>query len=387
MGGIWDGFTEGVRAVGAARSMVPPPTFAEHPVPVPVADAGRRNGKDNRVGELHEIAYRNLLAAEEARSLCWEQHRRLEQEVAARTRTEWEHQTLARELTELRDEDGRRRAQVKADATREARAAVAQEMDEMALEIDRLRAALADNDRLRAEHLARRRSEQSELQALRAELERAEAARRETEDKLQRATEMVRRHAGTAPGVCEGQGVTPTDAGEIAALQDRLEQMRETLEHERADADALVADANARVAELTAALEQAGERARVAERELGRLRRDASEAGRGRRIAEDALHEVEAERDTLYDTIAASESEVEQARKQVVQLRTELAAAAESLDAACAQLTEVAAETDALRAELAQRPPAGSDGVRRHVMAEFSALAATTGDDAIPSRR
>lgn len=81
------------------------------------------------------------------------------------------------------------------------------------------------------------------------------------------------------------------------------------------------------------------------------MRRESSDANPARRIADDACCDAPAERDTLAESLASAEAEVERG----------------------------CAEADTLRAELEKR--GASDGVRRHVMAELSALAASTGTE------
>jgi hypothetical protein len=152
----------GVQRQRLQAATVPPPVLRESPVPVPArTDVGRRSEKARMI-ELERIARTNLRAAEEAREQLLEHHRKLEQAAAHGSRLASEKDVLQRELAERNHEDGRRRAQLKADATREARKQVAGELDELALEVERLRDALAEHDALRSQHHSRLRDDSAE---------------------------------------------------------------------------------------------------------------------------------------------------------------------------------------------------------------------------------
>ena len=129
----------------------------------------------------------------------------------------------------------------------------------MATELDRLRDALGDHDGLLKEYRDRLRVEQEHRLSVQAELERVKTAR------------PWARPDGEPAGDHDAQ--IETLGREIDALTQRTEAIK-------AAAAAEVEDANARAVDLEARLADTETRAKDAERSQGKLRREASDAGK-----------------------------------------------------------------------------------------------------------
>jgi chromosome segregation ATPase len=465
---------------GAHTEVVPPPVLTVEPVAVPpMGDVGRREARQ-RLLELEDVARRNLRSAEEARRALLEEHRRLEEENAARAEVEREAAALRRELERLRETEEQRDARAKTRAAREARAEMADEVqriqeqhERVVLELDRLRGTLGEHDGLLEEYNARLRDEQQARAALQKELDRAEASRELAERAVTVATEDARRRAederirlataeaALADAVSDRdrfaariEELTAGDGAigrlnaelaerdeaaarlneQIADLTARLtasEEAAEIAARLQADAEAKVAEtermhsdgttavdaAEGRIAELEAAVvaaeakaDAAEERARDAERQQGRMRREASELAKARRTSEQALREGKDALEPLRAQLAETEAELVRARVDGDQLRATATALADELAALRASVTELqpaapAAPSpveDVLDDSSPAEPPtlerrrpsdngshdAAVPGVRRHAMAELTAIAATVGsDDPNPRRR
>jgi chromosome segregation ATPase len=339
-------------------AIVPPPVLTIDPIAIPPANDQSRRGTRGRTAELEQVAARNLQAAEEARKVLREQQTRLERETAARVQAEVRIETLARDLAQLKQQDAQQQAQAKARALQAARESVAGELSDMATELDRLRDALGDHDGLLKEYRDRLRVEQEHRLSVQAELERVKTAR------------PWARPEGEATGDHDEQ---------IATLAREIDSLTQRTEAVKAAAAAEVEDAHSHVVELEARLAETETRAKDAERSQGKLRREASDAGKARRAAEDLLREQQAERDELFARVEAADREVEQARADATALRTQAAELQATLTAATAELTERPAKLAAERVAV--------DGLRRDAMAELSALAVTSPSDDLMPRR
>ena len=234
---------------------VPPPMLQAEPATIPpCGGTSRRAGKD-RIAQLEQVARRNLVAAEEARRVVFEQHQRLQEEAATRAEAMRQVAALTRDVARMRDEDDQRIGQMRARLMREARAAVGRELAETAAELDRLHDALGNQDALRQESRDRLHTELETSARLRAEVEQAEAARRVAERALEHASFNVR---------ALGDGGDRSAAPALAEAHAELTEVRAELDEVRAERD-----------RLSAQLEEAHGRVREAERALGRLRRQA----------------------------------------------------------------------------------------------------------------
>ncbi len=179
-----------------------PPKLTIEPVTVtPTGELGRRAIR-RRAAELEDIARRNLRAAEEARRVLAEEHRRLQQESAARARAQDDAASLQRELDRLRNTEAQRAAQERVRAMRAARAEIANELqrfqeehERVVAELDRLRGSMHDHDGLIEEYAQRLREEQQARATLRADLDRAEAERGLAERALEGAMETSKQRA------------------------------------------------------------------------------------------------------------------------------------------------------------------------------------------------
>jgi chromosome segregation ATPase len=346
-------------------AIVPPPVLTIDPVAIPPVNDQSRRGTRGRAEKLEQVAARNLQAAEEARKALREQQARLERETAARVQAEVRIDALARNLAQLQQQAAQHQAQAKAHALQAARESVSGELAEMAHELDRLRDALGDHDGLLKEYRDRLRVEQEHRQSVQAELERVKTAR---------------------PWACaDGEPASDHDA-QIATLGREIDALTQRTEAIKAAAAAEVEDANARVVELEARLAETETRAKDAERSQGKLRREASDAGKARRAAEDLLREQQTERGELFARVESADREIELARAdasalraQVVELQAALTATSAELTAATAELTERPAKQAAERVAV--------DGLRRDAMAELSALAVTSPSDDLMPRR
>jgi chromosome segregation ATPase len=220
---------------------------------------------------------------------------------------------------------------------------------------------------------------------------------------------------------------------QIADLTARLtasEEAAQTAARLQADAEAKVAEiermhsdrtavdaAESRTAELEAAVAAAEakagaaeERAREAERQQGRMRREASELAKARRTSEQALREGKDALEPLRAKLAETEAELVRARVDGDRLRANATELADELSALRASVTELqpAAPAPTSHVEDVLDESSGEEhptlerrrqpdneshdpavpGVRRHAMAELTAIAATVGsDDPNPRRR
>ncbi len=166
-----------------------PPVLTIEPVAVPPAgEIGRRAARE-RLAALEDAARRNLRAAEEARRVLADEHRRLQEESCARLVAQDEAAALRRELGRLRESEQGRADQLKTYAARAARAELAVEHERVVEELYRLQSSIQDHDGLLEDYAQRLREEQQTRAALRVELEEVETARRLAERSLERTAE------------------------------------------------------------------------------------------------------------------------------------------------------------------------------------------------------
>jgi chromosome segregation ATPase len=234
------------------------------------------------------------------------------------------------------------------------------------------------------EYAAHLREEQQARAAMRAELDRAIAERELAEKGLARASEDAKRHAEDSLI----QAVSTEQ--EIAQLRNERDELAARLDESGS------ADRAARADELEARAAAAEERAREAERHQGRMRRESSENAKARREAEDELVRARADSDRLREHAAALGDELAALRETVAVLQS----AAPAHEAAYEPEPEPEHEHLATVVEGqfgGEAPPplerrrARTDeaqpGVRRHAMAELTALAAHPDDDFSYRRR
>jgi chromosome segregation ATPase len=394
------------------KEVVPPPVLTVEPVAVPPAGEVGRRAARQRLVELEDVARRNLRSAEEARRVLADEHRRLEEESTARDDAEREAGALRRELERLRDNEEQRDAKAKSRARGEARAEMAREVeraheerDQLAHELDSMRGMMSDHDGLLGEYVGRLREEQLAKNQLVAELERAHAAQELAERGLAHASEDTRRR--TEDDLIR---LATAESALADAISDR-DRLASRLEASVAGSDLQARDdeiarVRERLGELERRAEEAEERAREAERIQGRMRREASELAKARRTTEAATEVHTAEVDELRARLSEAEAELVRARADGDRLRAHAAALGDELAAtrAAAPVLQSAAsarfEDDVAPAEepadlaveapppLERRHPATAPaGVRRHAMAELTAIAASKGDDDHSFRR
>ncbi len=242
------------------REPSPLPLLTIEPVAVPPSGEIGRRAARQRLAALEDAARRNLRAAEEARKVLAEEHRRLQEEASARLVAQDEAASLRRELERLRESEQGRADQLKTYAARAARAELAAEHDRVVEELDRLQGSIQDHDGLLEDYAQRLREEQETRAAMRAELEEAETARRLAERSLERTVESARKHA-------EDELIRlATAEAALADAQSDRERLTEQLAASQAN------DATARVADLEAELVQAradGDRLRAHAAALG----------------------------------------------------------------------------------------------------------------------
>jgi chromosome segregation ATPase len=373
----------------ARVEVAPPPVLAVEPVAVPPAGEVGRRGARQRLLELEDVARRNLRSAEEARRVLAEEHRRLELESSARTDAETEAAALRREVDRLRDDEDQRNTQAKTRATREARAEMAAEVEKIQEqyervvgELNRMRGTVGDHDTMVEEYASHLREEQQARAAMRAELDRAIAERELAEKGLARASEDAKRHAEDS-------------LIQVASIEQELLDLR----HERDQLSARVEELSsqdhaARAEELDGRVLEAEERAREAERQQGRMRRESSENAKARRAAEEELVRARADSDRLREHAAALGDELAALRETVAVLQSAAPAhevheaepepAPEPLSNVVeGQFGSEAPPLERRRPKVEDAPP----GVRRHAMAELTALAAHPDDDFSYRRR
>jgi chromosome segregation ATPase len=310
---------------------------------------------------------------------------REEQQARAALRKELDRAEASRELAEravtVATEDARRRAEDERIRLATAEAALADavsDRDRFAARIEELTAGDGAIGRLNAE-LGERDDEIARLNAnvvdltarLDATEEAAQGALRAQADAEARVAEIERVHSDKA---------TAADAagGRIAELE----------------AAVVGAEAKAAAAE---------ERAREAERQQGRMRREASELAKARRASEEAVREGNDALEPLRAKLAETEAELVRARADGDRLRAHAAELGDELSALRASVTELQSAApapmstvddvvdeapDAGRPALERRRPhepgtaePAIPGVRRHAMAELTAIAATVGSD------
>jgi chromosome segregation ATPase len=395
------------------KEAVPPPVLTVEPMAVPPTGEVGRRAVRQRLLELEDVARRNLRSAEEARRVLADEHRRLEEESSARDDAEREASALRRELERLRESEEQRDAQAKSRAGVEARAEMTreieraqQERDQLAHELDSLRGMMSEHDGLLGEYVSRLREEQAAKGQLAAELERAHAAQELAERGLSHASEDARRRSED-----DVIRLATVESALADAISDR-DRLAARLESATADGETRARDQEimrlrAQVGELEVRAEEAEERAREAERIQGRMRREASELAKARRTTEAATEMRTAEVDELRARLTEAEAEVVRARADGDRLRAHAAALGDELAAvrAAAPVLQSAASApfadepggeDAMAASADEAPPlerrrpsapAAPAGVRRHAMAELTAIAATQGDDDFAFRR
>ena len=228
-------------------NVVTPPVLEVAPVDIPApTDSSRRAGRQH-IAELERVARHNLRAALEARRVLAEHHERLELEVTTRAQAEWVNAGLKRDVERLRDEDGQRAAHIRADAIRDARAKVAEELEEAALELHRLEGILGEHDALVHEYSSRLREEQNASLGLRDELERSEIARRRAEESLALATDSVRQRV---EGDYERVAALEEELAQAHVERDRLVKKLELLRDSEAAIERITAELDGRDGEL-----------------------------------------------------------------------------------------------------------------------------------------
>jgi chromosome segregation ATPase len=371
----------------ARVEVAPPPVLSVEPVAVPPAGEVGRRAARQRLLELEDVARRNLRSAEEARRVLAEEHRRLELESSARSDAETEAAALRREVDRLRDDEEQRNAQAKTRAAREARAEMAaeveriqQQYERVVSELNRLRGTISDHDTMFEEYASHLREEQQARAAMRAELDRAISERELAEKGLARASEDARRHA-------EDSSIQIASIEqELAELQSERDQLAERLAE-------LSSSDHAGVEELEARVLEAEERAREAERQQGRMRRDSSDNAKARREAEEELVRARADSDRLREHAAALGDELAALRETVAVLQS--TAPAHPAEQAAPEPEPISNVVEGQFGEeapppLERRRPKSENaepGVRRHAMAELTALAAHPDDDFSYRRR
>jgi hypothetical protein len=245
------------------------PVLTIEPVAVPPAGEIGRRAARQRLAALEDAARRNLRAAEEARRVLADEHRRLQEESCARLLAQDEAAALRRELGRLRESEQGRADQLKTYAARAARAELAAEHDRVVEELYRLQGSIEDHDGLLEDYAQRLREEQETRAALRIELEESETARRLAERSLERTVETARKHAedevirlATAEAaLADARSDRDRLAGQLEALLDemhandaaaRVAGLEAELVQSRADGDRLRAHAAALGDELAA---------------------------------------------------------------------------------------------------------------------------------------
>jgi len=245
------------------------PVLTIEPVAVPpTGEIGRRAARQ-RLAALEDAARRNLRAAEEARRVLVDEHRRLQEESSARVAAQDEAAALRRELGRLRESEQGRADQLKTYAARAARAELAAEHDRVVEELSRLQGSIQDHDGLLDDYAERLREEQATRAALQAELQESETARRLAERSLEWAVESARKHAEDEVIRLATAEAALTDAQDdrdrlAAHLGARIEDMQAELMQAR--------EATGRLADLEGALAQSradGERLRAHAAALG----------------------------------------------------------------------------------------------------------------------
>jgi len=351
-----------------------PPTLHIDPVDIPAyIDTKGRAGRQY-IAELERIARHNLNSALEARHAIAEHHQRLELEMASRAQAEWINAGLKRDVERLRDEDGQRAAHIRADAVRDARAKVSRELEEAALELNRLEGILSEHDGLVHEYSGRLREEQNASLALRDELNRSEITRRRLEESLVQATERVSQRVEDDYGrASQAEAVLET----VTAERDRLAQKLDVLRDAESVIERLTADLGTtarevlRLHDTIEAMNARVESAKTAAATAGEMRR---EADARREAAEHRMHEATFAADTAADRVTEPEAALEHERVRVSEAeqrhaatRTELRDATRACSAAQDAQTAAESELNVLQArvtELESAPPPAPEPAR-----------------------
>jgi DNA repair exonuclease SbcCD ATPase subunit len=192
------------------------------------------------------------------------------------------------------------------------------------------------------------------------------------------------------------QNAKDAAAAELARANERVRELEAALHEAIDERAALIAEGEQSKKALTAAHDK---RLRELETALKQASDERSElVGHSERVREleRALHEAIDERAELVAKIAKSEKALTAAQKAVAtaskgddgaaaQLAADLELARAEAAELRAQIEAANAEITKLRAASATPPP---EGMRRHAMAELSAIAGATGtDDLMPRRR
>ena len=156
-----DLLAERERVETPAQDPVPhAPLLTIEPVAVPPAGEIGRRAARQRLAALEDAARRNLRAAEEARRVLADEHRRLQEESSARLVAQDEAAALRCELARLRESEQGRAEQLKTYAARAARAEIATEHDRVVEELYRLQGSIQDHDGLLEDYAQRLREDE-----------------------------------------------------------------------------------------------------------------------------------------------------------------------------------------------------------------------------------
>jgi hypothetical protein len=402
------------------------PVLRQQMVDVAPSAAAARRGRE-RAELLERGARQNLLAAQEARHVLAQVYQRLLEECAARAELEQRFAELSRETARLRDEDESRAASHRSNAMREARAIAASELAEATTELDRLRELLEHQDFTRRDFDTRLRKEREERRIVEASLERAEAAREAAQCGLDRATETVTRRVEEETARTQAFEQLAAEltrerdrlraaleshpsATELEQLASDLDERDTTIAALRTRIDGLecaLADAcdDREAQEASKALESALDHARV-EAEQARTREDAALEAlaqvRAERVAlEQVLEHERSARAPFEDRFRELEGAYAEAVREVSSVRADRAALEGELVASREDRARLEEELGEIRARAIVRatapvetaapapvdpPPAPrrlpredlpptSDEMRRHALAELTALA------------
>jgi chromosome segregation ATPase len=297
-----------------------------------------------------------------------DEHERALHEVAILQGSLSEHDGLLDEyVTRLRDEQGAR-ADLRAELDRaEAARSLAERSLQRATENARhgaedemIRLATAEQE------LADTRSDRDRLAAKLAELTAGDGAigrlTAELDNKTSEIGQLGVRIADLSARIDASEDAAHAARAERdAAVAQRcdLQARRQESERARLDAEQAVVDATAQIGALEAALaehiETADARTRELDLTLGKLRREAREAGNARSAAEAALAAAVAERDDLRTRVADAEAQSVRARADGDRLRAHAAALGDEL--AAVRATVAVLQTAAPAPVNADAPP------------------------------
>jgi chromosome segregation ATPase len=299
-------------------------------------------------------------------------------------------------VEQLRDDDRQRSGQAKALALQSARDAVKAEMADMATELDMLRSALTDHDELLREYRERLRVEQEARLAAetRGISESADPDVASLGKEIDAVTQRLQAADARANDLVIRLDVAETRAREADRLLSDVDTLTARLEATKKSAEVDLADAMARAVEFEGKFEAAETRSCDLQRANASLRREAGDATKARRAAEDALRDAAAERDDMIERLADAERQLDIARAAATPAAP-VSVGADGVQEQPApptpeltrELAEARAEIEKLRAA-AEKPAPAPDGMRRHAMAELRAIAgASASDDLVPRRR